>query len=142
MINVWYNFLSIKEWSSDSVSLKDLYIGIVVMWFWLEHQISFNLFKEWIKDLWIELQRISSYELVINPLLSTFFVCSSCSSRVLHLRRFVCRHRILYLLWLRSPFPNNARTLRPKASIKPNQKGKFFESHIVWEPFQTPFFEP
>ena len=35
-----------KEWSSDLISLKDLLIGIVVMWFWFEHKISFNLAKE------------------------------------------------------------------------------------------------
>ena len=33
----------------------------------------------------------------------------------------ICRHRILYPLRLRPPFPNNAQTLRPKASLKPNQ---------------------
>ena len=42
----------IKELSSDSISLKDLLIGFVVMWFWFEHPIYFNLAEEWIKDLW------------------------------------------------------------------------------------------
>ena len=32
-----------------------------------------------------------------------------------------CRHRILYPLRLRLLFPNDARTLRPKASLEPNQ---------------------
>ena len=41
-----------KKWSFDSISLKNLLIGIVVMWFWFEHKISLNLAKEWIKDLW------------------------------------------------------------------------------------------
>ena len=63
-----------KEWFSDSISLQDLLIGIVVMWFWLEHKISFNLVEEWIEDLWRELQWISSYELVRNSFIFTFFV--------------------------------------------------------------------
>ena len=42
----------IKEWSSDSISLKDLLIRIMVMWLWFEHQIYFNLAEEWIEDLW------------------------------------------------------------------------------------------
>ena len=41
-----------KEWSSDSISLQDLLIGIVVMWFWFEYKISFNLAEEWIEELW------------------------------------------------------------------------------------------
>ena len=41
-----------KEWFFDLISLQDLLIGIVVMWFWFEHKISFNLAKEWIEDLW------------------------------------------------------------------------------------------
>ena len=44
-----------KEWSSDSISLKDLLIGIVVMWFWFEHKVCFNLAEEWIEDLWNEI---------------------------------------------------------------------------------------
>ena len=32
-----------KELSSDWISLKDLLIGFVVMWFWFEHPIYFNL---------------------------------------------------------------------------------------------------
>ena len=39
-----------KEWSSDSISLQDLLIGFVVMWFWLEHKISFDLVEGWIED--------------------------------------------------------------------------------------------
>ena len=41
-----------KELSSDSISLKDLLIGFVVMWFWSEHPIYFNLAEEWIENLW------------------------------------------------------------------------------------------
>ena len=41
-----------KELSSDSISLKDLLIEFVVMWFWYEHKIFFNLAEKWIKDLW------------------------------------------------------------------------------------------
>ena len=41
-----------KKWSFDSISLKYLLIGIVEMWFWYEHKISFNLAEEWIEDLW------------------------------------------------------------------------------------------
>ena len=33
----------------------------------------------------------------------------------------VCRHLILYPLRLRSPFPNDAQNVRPKASLEPNQ---------------------
>ena len=39
-----------KEWSSDSISLQDLLIGFVVMWFRLEPKISFNLVEGWIED--------------------------------------------------------------------------------------------
>ena len=45
-------FVITKEWSSNLISLKDLLIRIVVMWFWYEHKISFNLAEEWIEDLW------------------------------------------------------------------------------------------
>ena len=44
-----------KELSSNSISLKDLLIGFVVMWFWFdwfEHPMYFNLAEEWIEDLW------------------------------------------------------------------------------------------
>ena len=41
-----------KELSSNSICLKYLLIGIMVMWFWYEHKISFNLAEEWIEDLW------------------------------------------------------------------------------------------
>ena len=41
-----------KEWSPDSISLQDLLIGIVVMWFWFEYKISFNLAEEWIEEFW------------------------------------------------------------------------------------------
>ena len=41
-----------KELSSDSISLKDLLIGFVVMWFWFEHPIYFNLVDGWIEDYW------------------------------------------------------------------------------------------
>ena len=40
-----------KELSSDSISLKDLLIGFVVMGFCFEHKISFNLVEEWPEDL-------------------------------------------------------------------------------------------
>ena len=40
-----------KYLSSDSISLKDLLIGFVMMWFCFEHKISFNLIEGWIEDL-------------------------------------------------------------------------------------------
>ena len=39
-----------NEWYFDSISLQDLLIGIVVMWFWFEHKIYFNLIEGWIED--------------------------------------------------------------------------------------------
>ena len=36
-------------------------------------------------------------------------------------KRGICRHRILYPLRLRLPFPNVARIPRPKVSLGPNQ---------------------
>ena len=36
-------------------------------------------------------------------------------------KRGIYRNRILYLLQLEPPFPNNAQTQRPKASLEPNQ---------------------
>ena len=39
------------------------------------------------------------------------------AKKVMH----VCRHCIFYPLQLGSPFPNYAWTLRPKASLEPNQ---------------------
>ena len=71
-----------KELSSDSISLKDLLIGFVVMWFWFEHPIYFNLAEEWIKDLW-------------NRITMNLWLWACWKSfvlhvlRVLHLRRFV-----------------------------------------------------
>ena len=41
-----------KDLSSDSISLKDLLIGFVIMWFWFKHPIYFNLAEKWIEDLW------------------------------------------------------------------------------------------
>ena len=41
-----------NEWSSDLIFLQELLIGIVIMWFWLEHQISFNLAEGWIENPW------------------------------------------------------------------------------------------
>ena len=41
-----------KEWSSYSISLKNVLIRIVIIWFWLEHPMYFNLAEEWIEDLW------------------------------------------------------------------------------------------
>ena len=35
-------------------------------------------------------------------------------------KRGICRHCILYPLRLGPPFPNDARNLRPKASLEPN----------------------
>ena len=36
-------------------------------------------------------------------------------------KRGICKHRILYPLRLRPPFPNNAEILRPKVGLRPNQ---------------------
>ena len=36
-------------------------------------------------------------------------------------KRGICRHRILYPLQLRPPFPNDARILKPKVGLGPNQ---------------------
>ena len=36
-------------------------------------------------------------------------------------KRGICRHRILYPLRLEPSFPNDTRTLRPKASLESNQ---------------------
>ena len=36
-------------------------------------------------------------------------------------KRGTCRHLILYFIRIRPSFPNDAQTLRPKASVKPNQ---------------------
>ena len=33
----------------------------------------------------------------------------------------ICRHRILYPLWLGPPFPNDARILKPKVGLGLNQ---------------------
>ena len=82
-----------KEWSSDSISLKDLLIGFVVMWFWFEYKISFNLAEEWIEDLW---NRIT-----MNLWL---WACLEilCSSRSLCVLRVLCFLRAFFLfegLW-------------------------------------------
>ena len=82
-----------KELSSNSISLKYLLIGIVVMWFWYEHKISFNLAKEWIEDLW---NRIT-----MNLWL---WACLEilCSSRSLCVLRVLCVLRAFFLfegLW-------------------------------------------
>ena len=45
-------FVITKELSFDSIFLKNLLIGFVVMWFWSKHPIYFNLAEEWIEDLW------------------------------------------------------------------------------------------
>ena len=66
-----------KEWSSDSISLKDLLIRIVVMWFWFEHKISFNL--AWGMDRRL-LKRNYNESLVMSLL---EILCSSCSLCVL-----------------------------------------------------------
>ena len=40
-----------KEWSFDSISLQDLLMGIVVMWFWLGTQ---NILQfSWGMDQWL-----------------------------------------------------------------------------------------
>ena len=69
-----------KEWSSDSISLKDLLIRIVVMWFWFEHKISFNL--AWGMDRRL-LKRNYNESLVMSLLEILCSSCSLCSSRVL-----------------------------------------------------------
>ena len=75
-----------KEWSSDSISLQDLLIRFVVMWFWLEHKISFNLVEGWIEDCWngitINLWLWACLEILCSSR-------SSCSSCILRHRRFV-----------------------------------------------------
>ena len=77
-----------KEWSSDSMSLKYLLIGIVIMWFWYEHKISFNLAKEWIEDLW--------NKITMNLWL---WACLEilCSSRSLCVLRVLCVLRAFFL---------------------------------------------
>ena len=70
-----------KEWSFDSISLKDLLIGIVVIWFWFEHKISFNLAEEWIEDLWNKITMnlwlwacLKSFVLHVLRVLHVFFI--------------------------------------------------------------------
>ena len=82
-----------KEWSSDSISFKYLLIGIVIMWFWYEHKISFNLAKEWIEDLWNKI----TMNLWLWACLE--ILCSSRSLCVLHV---LCVLRAFFLfegLW-------------------------------------------
>ena len=88
-----------KKWSSNSISLKDLLIGIVVMWFWFEHQIYFNLAEEWIKDLW---NRITM-NLWLWACLE--ILCSSHSTCVLCLRRFVAEVLRGFGGWIRRVSP-------------------------------------
>ena len=71
-----------KELSSDSISLKYLLIRFVVMWFWSEHPIYFNLVEEWIEDLW---NRITM-NLWLWACWKSFILHVLC---VLRLRRFV-----------------------------------------------------
>ena len=95
-----------KEWSSDLISLQDLLIGIVVMWFWLAQKIFFNLVEEWIEDRWKELQWIFNYEFIRNSLFFTFF-CFSCVLRAFFfeglwwkffgaLETWICRASLIY----------------------------------------------
>jgi len=42
-------------------------------------------------------------------------------------KRGICRHHILYLLWLGPPLLNDTQTLRPKASLEPNKILKWLE---------------
>ena len=42
-------------------------------------------------------------------------------AKLMNQKRGICRHHILYPLQLGPLFPNDARTLRPKASLEPNQ---------------------
>ena len=83
----------IKKLSSDSISLKYLLIGIMVMWFSYEHKISINLVEEWIENLW---NRIA-----MNLWL---WACLEilCSSRSLCVLRVLCVLRAFFLfegLW-------------------------------------------
>ena len=41
--------------------------------------------------------------------------------KLINQKRDICRHCILYPLWLGPSFPNDARTLRPKTSLDLNQ---------------------
>ena len=75
-----------KELSSDSISLKDLLIGFVVIWFCFEHLIYFNLVEEWIEDLWNRIAMNLWLWACLEILCSSRSSCSSC---VLRLRRFV-----------------------------------------------------
>ena len=67
-----------KELSSNSISLKDLLIGFVVMWFWFEHLIYFNLAGEWIEGLWnritINLWLWACWKFFVLHILHAFFV--------------------------------------------------------------------
>ena len=42
-------------------------------------------------------------------------------AKLMNQKRGICRHCILYPLRLGPLFPNNAQTLKPKTSLKPNQ---------------------
>ena len=75
-----------NELSSDSISLKDLLIGFVVMWFWFKHPMYFNLAEEWIEDLWNRITMNLWLWAYLEILCSSRSSCSSC---VLCLRRFV-----------------------------------------------------
>ena len=66
-----------KERLSDSISLKDLLIGIVLMWFWLDHQESFQF--DWRMDRRPLKQNYN--ESLATSLLE--ILCSSCSWCVL-----------------------------------------------------------
>ena len=82
-------FVITKELSSDSISLKDLLIGFVVMWFWSKHPIYFNLAEEWIEDLW-------------NRITMNFWLWACWKSFVLHVLRVICVLRMFFIfegLW-------------------------------------------
>ena len=42
-------------------------------------------------------------------------------AKLMNQKKGIYSHRILYPLWLEPTFPNDARTLWPKASLEPNQ---------------------
>ena len=75
-----------KKLSSHSISLKDLLIGFVVMWFWFEHPMYFNFFEEWIEDLW-------------NRITMNLWLWACWKSLVLHVLRILRVFFIFKGLW-------------------------------------------
>ena len=93
-----------KELSSDLISLKVLLIGFVVLWFWFEHPIYFNLVEEWIEFLW---NRITmnlwlwacwkSFVLHVLRVLRVFFVFESLWWKFFGaLEAWICRASPIY----------------------------------------------